>query len=149
MKKLMLLPVAALAVAAAMWLPVSARDTEEVAVRQAIEHYFRGHATGQGEHFRKVFHPEAKLFAVREGKFWQLTSEEYIARAPGKASADEAQRKRSVESVDVSGNAAVAKVVLDYPNVKFTDYMSLLKIDGEWKIINKTFHAEPKQAAKP
>jgi putative lumazine-binding protein len=42
------------------------------------------------------------------------------------------------------GNAASAKIVLDYPQVKFTDYMSLLKIDGEWKIINKTFDAQPK-----
>jgi hypothetical protein len=115
---------------------------EEEAVRAAIEHYFRGHATGQGEHFRKVFHPDSRLFAVREGKFWQLTSEEYIARAGGKPAADEAARKRRVESVDVTGDAAVAKVVLDYPSVKFTDYMSLLKIDGEWKIVNKTFHAE-------
>jgi hypothetical protein len=23
--------------------------------------------------------------------------------------------------------------------------MSLIKVDGEWKIINKTFYAEPKQ----
>ncbi|HEU4596156.1 MAG TPA: nuclear transport factor 2 family protein [Pyrinomonadaceae bacterium] len=145
MKKLMLLPLLALACAAALWLPARAESAEETAVRQAIEHYFRGHATGQGEHFRKVFHPESKLFAVREGKFWQLTSEQYIARAPGKAPADEAQRKRSVESVDVSGNAAIAKVVLDYPEVKFTDYMSLLKIDGEWKIINKTFYSEQKK----
>jgi hypothetical protein len=147
MKKFTLLPLLALACAAALWLPARAGSAEEAAVRQAVEHYFRGHATGQGEHFRKAFHPEAKLFAVREGKFWQLTSEEYIARAPGKAPADEAQRKRSVESVDVSGDAAIAKVVLDYPNVRFVDYMSLLKIDGEWKIVNKTFHSEAKQAA--
>ena len=128
-------------------LPARAQNAEEAAVRAAIEHYFRGHATGQGEHFRKVFHPDAKLFAVREGKYWQLTSEEYIARAPGKPAADEGQRKRSIESVDISGNAAIAKVVLDYPQVKFTDYMSLLKIDGQWMIVNKTFYAEPK--AKP
>jgi len=38
-----------------------------------------------------------------------------------------------------------AKIVLDYPAVKFTDYMTLLKIDDEWKIINKTFYDEPKQ----
>jgi hypothetical protein len=25
-----------------------------------------------------------------------------------------------------------------------TDYMSLLKVDGEWKIVNKLFNAEPK-----
>lgn len=113
-------------------------------MRAALDHYFRGHATGQGEHFRKVFHPDSKLFAVRDGKYWQLTSEEYIARASGKPAPDEAQRKRSIESLDISGNAASAKIVLDYPQVKFVDYMSLLKIDGEWKIINKTFDAQPK-----
>ena len=48
------------------------------AVRQALDYYIQGHATGQGEHFRKAFHTDAKLFAVRDGKYWQLTSEEYI-----------------------------------------------------------------------
>lgn len=124
------------------WQAVRAQSAEEAAVRSALEHYMLGHATGQGEHFRKIFHPDAKLFAVRDGKYWQLTSEEYIARAAGKPAADEPQRKRAIESIDITGNAAVAKIVLDYPAVKFTDYMSLLKIDGEWKIVNKTFYAE-------
>ena len=128
------------------WFSVSAEDPEEHAVRQALEHYFRGHATGQGEHFRKVFHPDSKLFAVREGKYWQLTSEEYIARASGKPAADEEKRMRRVESIDITGNAAIAKITLHYPQVKFTDYMSMLKIDGEWKIVNKTFYAEAKPA---
>ncbi len=147
MKKLALVLAILMAGALLAWLPARAQNAEEAAVRQAIEHYFRGHATGQGEHFRKVFHPDAKLFAVRDGKYWQLTSEEYITRVPGKPPADEAQRKRSIESVDISGNAAIVKVVLDYPQTRFVDYMSMLKIDGEWRIINKTFYAEPK--AKP
>ena len=37
--------------------------------------------------------------------------------------------------------ALVAKITLEYPGVTFTDYMSLVKVDGEWKIVNKTFHA--------
>ena len=123
----------------------TAQSAEEAAVRGAIEHYFRGHATGQGEHFRKVFHPDSKLFSIRDGKIAQLTSEEYIARATGKPPPDEAGRKRSIESIDITGNAAMVKVLLDYPTVRFIDYMSMLKIDGEWKIVNKTFHAEPKQ----
>ncbi|HET6671165.1 MAG TPA: nuclear transport factor 2 family protein [Pyrinomonadaceae bacterium] len=147
MKNFAIITALFLAAFGAILLPARAQNAEDAAVRQAIEHYFRGHATGQGEHFRKVFHPDAKLFAVRDGKYWQLTSEEYISRAPGKPAADEAQRKRSVESVDISGNAAIAKVVLDYPQVKFTDYMSLLKIDDQWMIVNKTFYSEPK--AKP
>ncbi|MFN2412266.1 MAG: nuclear transport factor 2 family protein [Pyrinomonadaceae bacterium] len=53
-----------------------------------------------------------------------------------------------MESVEVSGNAARPKIILDYPTVRFVDYMTLLKINGEWKIVSKVFHAEPKQAAK-
>jgi hypothetical protein len=148
MKKIALLLVVVMAAAAAAWRPAtSAQDKDEAGVRRAIDSYFQGHATGNGEHHKKAFHPEAKLFWIREGQFTQRTSAEYIAGASGKPAADEAQRKRSIEMIDITGNAAVAKVVLDYPSAKFTDYMSLLKIDGEWKIVNKTFVVEPK--AKP
>jgi hypothetical protein len=142
-KLALLLGLILIGVVATVW-QVRAQNAEEAAVRQPLENYIRGHATGQGEFFRKAFHSDAKLFAIRDGKYWQLTSEEYIARAAGKPAGDEAQRKRTIEAIDITGNAAIAKVVLDYPQVKFTDYMSLLKVDGEWKIINKSFHAENK-----
>ncbi|HVF44943.1 MAG TPA: nuclear transport factor 2 family protein [Pyrinomonadaceae bacterium] len=146
MKKFFVAALAALALCSAAWVRARAASAEEAAVRQSIEHYFRGHATGSGDEFRKVFHPEAKLFFIRDGKLTQVTSEEYISRATGKPAPDEAKRRRSVESIDVSGNAAVAKLLLDYPDAKITDYMSLLKVDGEWKIINKTFYVERRGA---
>ncbi|MDQ3949450.1 MAG: nuclear transport factor 2 family protein [Gemmatimonadota bacterium] len=120
------------------------QSTEEAAVRAALEHYLQGHATGDGAHHRVVFHPESKLFWVRDGQLMQRTSADYIAGAPGKPAPDEAQRKRRIVSVDVTGNAASAKIELDYPNAKLTDYMSLLKVGGEWKIVNKIFTPERK-----
>src|SRR5688500_3146545 len=87
-----------------------AQNAEEAAVRVPIEKYFKGHATGDGQYFRKAFHPEAKLFFIRDGKYTTITSEEYISRANGKPPADEAQRKRSIESVNIAGNAAVVVV---------------------------------------
>lgn len=120
-------------------------SNEEAAVRAALEHYIQGHATGDGTHFSLVFHPESKLFWVRDGQFMQRTSADYIAGAPGKPAADEAQRKRRIVSVDVTGNAASAKIELDYPNAKLTDYMSLLKVGNEWKIVNKIFTSEVKK----
>ena len=144
MKKFALLFAVVLTAAVVVWWPTSAQDKDEAGVRQAIEYYFQGHATGNGEHHKKAFHPEAKLFWIREGQFAQRTSAEYIAGSSGKPASDEALRKRSITMIDITGNAAVAKVVLDYPQARFTDYMSLLKIDGEWKIVNKTFVVEPK-----
>ena len=128
-------------------LPASAwnsQDSEQASVRACIEQYFRGHATGDGEYFRRAFHPDAKLFFIRDGKVTQWTLEEYAGRASGKPAPDEAQRKRRIESIDITGNAATAKIVLEYPTVTFTDYMSLLKICDEWKIVNKTFYANAK-----
>lgn len=124
----------------------SKQSDDERAVREALEHYLAGHATGDGAHHKMVFHPEAKLFFNRDGQFATRTSAEYIAGSPGKPAADEAQRKRRIAVVDVTGDAAMAKVELDYPTVFFTDYFNLLKVDGKWMIVNKTFHARQKGA---
>ena len=91
-----------------------------------------------------VFHPQSKLFWMRDDTLNTRTSADYIAGASGSPAADEDQRRREITMVDVTGDAAVARIVLDYPTVVLTDYMSLLKIDGEWKIVNKIFTAEPK-----
>jgi hypothetical protein len=125
---------------------IEAQKAEMSAVKIPLENYLKGHATGDPEFFRKAFHTEGKLIFIRDGKYATRTFEEYINGSSGKPAADEDRRKRSIESIDIAGNAATAKIVLDYPAVKFTDYMTLLKIDGEWKIINKTFYAEPKAA---
>ena len=126
---------------------VTAQTSEQDAVRVPLENYIKGHATGNGEFMRKAFHTEGNLIFVREGNFSTRSFAEYISGFSGKPAADEGSRKRSIESVDVAGNAAVAKIILDYPATRFVDYMSLLKINGEWKIVTKIFYAEPK--AKP
>lgn len=135
-----LIGVAAVA-SAAKWLP----NETEAEVRAALEHYLLGHATGDGAHFRAVFHPDSKLYFNRDGKFSMRTSEDYIAGAAGKPAADEAQRTRRIVSVDVTGDAAVAKVELNYPNALLTDYFTLLKVDGKWMIMNKIFNSQPKK----
>lgn len=121
--------------------------SEEAAVRAALEHYLQGHATGDGSHHAKVFHEVADLYWMRDGELQTRTSEEYIAGAPGSPAADEARRRRRITMVDVTGDAAVARIELDYPNALITDYMSLLKIDGEWRIVNKIFHVGQRGAS--
>lgn len=127
---------------------VLADEKEKAAARVPLENYLKGHATGDPEYMKKAFYTEGKLIFMREGKYTTRTFEDYIAGMSGKPPADEADRKRWIESVDITGNSGVGKIILDYPTVRFTDYMTLLKIDGVWKIVNKSFYAEPK-AAKP
>lgn len=121
---------------------------ETAAARVPLENYIKAQATGDGDLIRKAFHPDAKVVSVRDGKLQSLTAEEFAKRFSGKPAPDEAKRTRRIESMEVVGTAGLGKIVLDYPNVTFVDYMQLLKIDGEWKIINKSFNALPKSPAK-
>jgi len=125
-------------------IAATAQTDEKAAVRVPVENYIKGQETGDGEYIKKAFHTEGNMIFVRDGKYMTRSFAEYIKGFTGKPAADEKDRKRTIEAIDVVGNAAVAKVILDYPTVKFTDYFTLLKIEGEWKIINKSFHAEQK-----
>jgi hypothetical protein len=119
-------------------------NQEKELVKVPLNNYLQAHATGNPTLILKAFYKDARIMAFRGDKFSNLSVEEFAGFFKGKVADDEAQRKRSIESIEVSGNAAIAKIVLDYPTVKFTDYMTLLKIDGEWKIVNKAFFAEPR-----
>lgn len=126
-------------------LPAHAQEKDEAGARAAVDHYLAGHATGRAAEFAAAFHPKAMLYWNRDGAFAERTLADFIATAAtGKPAEDEAQRKRSIESLDVTGNVGMAKVVLDYPSVRFVDYLSLVKADGEWRIVNKIFQAERK-----
>lgn len=135
-------------IATAVSAQTTADKQEKELAKIPLENYLQAQATGNGEFIRKAFHADARIMAFRDGKMTNLSVEEFAGRFNGKAADDEAKRKRTIESIDISGNAAIAKIVLDYPTVKFTDYMSLLKIGGEWKIVNKSFYAEIKEQPK-
>ena len=120
---------------------LSARWADEAAIRQTVQYYFDGGKNRDSLTLRKAFHPEARMLFAREGKLVVVPIGEYITRVgseslrPGEVDSTE----RKVVSVDVVGDAAVAKLELKRPNAVLIDYMSLLKVDGRWLIVNKIF----------
>lgn len=121
----------------------SAQGSEEAAVRTAINQYFKGHATGIGEEMRKAFLPTAHIEGNRQGTFVSWTVDDYVKNFSGKPAADETSRKRTIDSVNVSGTAAMARATLVHGQTTFVDYFVLLKVDGEWKIANKVYTSAP------
>ena len=120
-------------------------STEEQAIRKTIEdHYFKAHATGNGDALRGTFIEEGRMMWVQDGQLRTRTSTDYINGFDGQPPADESGRKRRILMTDVTGDVAVAKVELDYPAAHFIDYFTLLKIGDEWKIVHKSFTRRPK-----
>ena len=107
--------------------------------------YVRGvHASFSAEAMRKGFHPDFRMYTLRDGALSFVTRDEWIARLEKRAAED--TRKPQIQSeypvVDVTGNTAVVRVELhrDGKHV-FTDYLSLYRFADGWKIVAKVFHA--------
>ncbi len=134
---LLLLTATIVAVAVAEQAP-----NEEASVRATVETYLHGLKFNDVESFRKAFYPEAKLFFVRKnGELGQLTQEQWYKGFAANAGKEE-QGGLRIAAVDITGKAASVKVIETYPDSIYTDYVSLLKLGDEWKIVNKVFAFE-------
>ena len=124
--------------------------SEHDAVKLVMQNLLRAFETGDADLLRKTFRSDGTLvgYSKKSGKVILRSGEEFATGFTGKPADDDAQRKRSFEILDVTENAALAKLMLDYPTWKGIDYMALSKIDGEWKIISKSWNAQAKPTPK-
>jgi hypothetical protein len=121
-----------------------ADKTDEAAIRETVQVYLHGLKFNDVESLKKAFYPEARLFFVKKnGELGQLTQEQWYEGFKGSAGKEE-QGELQVAALDVTGTIASVKVEEDYPTSHYTDYVSLLKLNGEWKIVNKVFYARKK-----
>ncbi len=91
---------------------ISAQPSDDGAVRAVIQQYSKGHATGDPNEMRKAFHPTAHVEGNRDGTFVSWTAEQYATNFSGKPAADEATRKRTIDRVEISGDAATVSATL-------------------------------------
>ena len=118
---------------------------DDPGVRATVERYLHGLKFNDVASLRKAFQPDAKLLWVKkDGPMGQLTQEKWYEGFRESAGKEEPGDLRIV-SMDVSGNAAAVKVEETYPGSRYVDYLSLLKISGEWWIVNKIYMVEKKQ----
>jgi hypothetical protein len=108
---------------------------DEAGARACLENYM----SGEGDRVEKAFHTSAtmKYIDVKTGEFKDVPIADYIARV--KANTTKNERKIEIVSLNVEGNAANGKIKIETPTVIMYDYMNMLKVNGEWKIVSKIF----------
>lgn len=110
--------------------------TEQAQVEEALWAYINGRNTGDKALLKRAFHPQADLRYIKKGSIHLWTAEDYISRAQLGKTQDCQSR---IIAIDIEGNAAVAKIEIEYSTRKFVDYINLLKEGDTWKIAVKTF----------
>lgn len=108
--------------------------------------YIDGTANGDPEQVRRAFHPDFNLYTVNDADSLVIRSgTKYI---DGIKPGEKNTRQGRIVSIDVEGDAAMAKAEIAIPGWRvFTDYFLLLKYEGAWRIVQKSYcwRAWPKQ----
>ena len=111
--------------------------------------YIEGTANGEPDRLRKAFHPSFNLYTVSEKNSLRIRSgEKYIGNVK---TGEKSNRIGRIISIDYEKDAAIAKAEIVIPNWRiFTDYFLLLKYEGSWKIVHKsyTWREYPKSEVK-
>ena len=114
-------------------------QTELELITSTVTDYIEGTANGNQDRIRNAFHEDLNLYAIDgENKLITRSGQKYIAAIEeGK----KYNRIGHIVSIDYENNAAVAKVSILMPDIKrmYTDYLLLLKVEGQWKVIHKSY----------
>lgn len=113
----------------------------DAAIRALAERYFQGIHLGDTALLRSAFHPQAALFGEVNGQFSHRTLESWLdAVASRKAPRDLGEPfAMKVLAVDVQGKVASVKADVPLLGARYIDFLSMIEVDGQWRIANKVF----------
>jgi hypothetical protein len=117
-------------------------SAEESTVRMAVQLYFEGMMERDKAKLDQAFHSEARLIGYRGSSFTVTPYEIWAANTSKGEKRDLSQFRNEVVSVEVKGNMAIAKAELFWPGIYYFDYLTLLLIEGDWKIVHKSWYEE-------
>jgi hypothetical protein len=117
-------------------------DDESLRIHGLVETYIEGARTGGTDQMQSIFHETATicgyvgpdLFAGPIQMFFDWHAEN--GAAPGV----EGRATR----IDIQGPAATARIEIDdWTGHRFTDFFTLVRIDGPWQVLSKVFYLHP------
>lgn len=131
------------ALAVVSFTSLSAQASDYSLIEKTLNYYLEGGTDNDFQTLKKAFHETAPMKYIDEnGEYKEVNAIAFFKgiMKPG----PKLNRKTRIASIHISGHAANARLEMEYPTFSYIDYMNLLKINGEWKIVNKIFFTQPK-----
>ncbi|MBF8289754.1 MAG: hypothetical protein HW391_722 [Chloroflexi bacterium] len=117
-------------------------DATIAAVTDVARAYYDGMLAGDEAKLRSAFHPRAAIVGNEGGSLYWGTLDEFIAECkrtvPHAGPSD-----WRIENLSFEGDTALVRLGGQYAGVWYTDDLSMLLIDGAWRIVHKTFYPHP------
>ena len=117
---------------------VSERDT----IAEVVQHYIDGAKSGRGDDMKPAFHEDATIFGYIGPDLFAGPIQKLFDWNDENGPATGLQAR--IADIDIADSVATVRLELDnWTGYRFTDLFTLLKVYGQWKIMNKVFHLHP------
>jgi hypothetical protein len=121
--------------------PCEGEHAELVAVTRD---YLDGMFYADETKLRRAFHPQSLQVGHYRGRLEYDPLDTFVKFVmDGPASKPGAPYDAEITVLEVAFDTAVVKVVDDWRGERYTDYLTMLKHDGKWSIVNKAFTVHP------
>ncbi len=111
-------------------------------IAKVVQHYIDGAKSGRGADMKPAFHKDATIFGYAGTDLFAGPIQQLFAWNDQNGPATGLQAR--IASIDIIGTVATVRLELDdWTGHRYTDLFTMLKVDGEWKIMNKVFHLHP------
>ncbi len=119
---------------------VATNVNEYDAITSTLQHYIDGAISGSGADMKPAFHEDATVYGYVGVDLFAGPIKNLFDWNDSNGPATEL--KAQIASIDLIDTVATVRLELEnWTGFRFTDLFTLLKIDGQWKIMNKVFHA--------
>ena len=117
----------------------SSNDSDEI---NAIRNVANLYISAQPGNLERAFWPSSNLYTTDDKAGLRVIPfAEYLERVKKNTNAN-STRHSTIGMVQHAGDAAIVEVITTTPQAQITDFLSLLKLEGTWKIVSKTFYVD-------
>ena len=111
------------------------------AVTAVVRDYVEGMMAGDRARIERAFYPGFIEVGHFEGELLWNSRDAFIAMCE-EAAADAPHAKPAwvIRGFTVAGDIAFVHVEDDWAGLRFDDFLTLLRDDGQWRIVSKAFH---------
>lgn len=123
----------------------TAREDHAAAVRRVLVDYFDGLYEGDTGKLSRIYHERVRLYCATDPTFVELDLPSYlelVKNRPSPASRGDERFDRIVDVTVATPSTAHARVECAYLPKRFTDELTLVNVEGRWKIVAKVWHYE-------
>ncbi len=117
---------------------LQAQQTDLQLVEKTVNYYLTGLVNNDAKTLKKAYHPTATMKWIGDD-YKEVNAIKGLTEGMDGTPHKEKINTRVV-SVNIAGDAASAQLEIQFPTFTYIDFMHLLKVDGEWKIVSKIYY---------